>query len=146
LRVTEEMRRTYRCLERLYARYRPSNKSFLAYCCSELLAVWAHARPPVAYASVYARDGFRCANPVCRSRHVTPHHVVFRSRGGADEDVNVTSLCLDCHLEGAHEGRMTVTGSAPDLLWVVGKSGHTVVQGRRRVRAPLPVPAAIAGA
>jgi hypothetical protein len=41
---------------------------------------------------------------------------------------------------------LKTTGSAPDLLWVVGKSGHTVVQGRRRVRAPLPVPAAIAGA
>ena len=62
LRVTEETRRTYRWLERLYARYRPSNMSFLAYCCAELLGVWAHARPPVAYESVYARDGFRCAN------------------------------------------------------------------------------------
>jgi hypothetical protein len=128
------MRRTYRWLERLYARYRPSNKSFLAYCCSELLGIGAHARPPVAYAPVYARDGFRCANPVCGRCQVTPHDVVFRSRHGSDEDVNVTSLCVECHLEGVHQGRITVTGSAPDLLWVVGKNGHTVVQGRRRVR------------
>jgi hypothetical protein len=138
LRVTEGTRRTYRWLERLYGRYRPSNRSFLAYCCSELLDVWAHARPPVAYESVYARDGFRCANPVCGARHVTPHHVVFRSRGGSDEDTNVTSACVDCHLEGVHEGRITVTGSAPELLWVLGKNGHTVVQGRRRVRAGAP--------
>jgi len=88
----------------------------------------------VAYASVYARDGFRCANPVCGARQVTPHHVVFRSRGGSDEDTNVTSLCLECHLEGVHEGCITVTGSAPDLLWVLGRNAHTVVQGRRRVR------------
>jgi hypothetical protein len=136
LRVTEEMRRSYRWLERLYARYRPSKRSFLAYCCSELLGVWAHAQPSVAYASVYARDGFRCANPVCGARHLTPHHVVFRSRGGSDEDINVTSACVDCHLEGIHEGRITVTGSAPDLLWVLGRNAHTVVQGRRRMRAP----------
>ena len=63
-------------------------------------------------------------------------HVVFRSRGGSDEDANVTSLCVKCHLEGVHLGLITVTGSAPDLLWVLGKNGHTVVQGRRRVRAP----------
>jgi hypothetical protein len=135
LRVTEGTRRTYRWLESLYARYRPSNKSFMAYCCSELLDVWAHARPPVAYESVYARDGFRCANPVCGARHVTPHHVVFRSRGGSDDDTNVTSLCLDCHLEGVHEGRIAVTGRAPDLLWVLGRNGHTVVRGRQRERA-----------
>jgi hypothetical protein len=135
LRVTEGTRRTYRWLERLHARYRPSNESFLAYCCSELLGVWAHARPPVAYESVYARDGYRCANPVCGARHVTPHHVVFRSRGGSDGDENVTSLCVNCHLEkGVHAGCITVTGSAPDLVWVIGKNGHTLVQGRRRVR------------
>jgi hypothetical protein len=134
LRVTEGTRRTYRWLERLYARYRPSKESFLAYCCSELLGVWAHARPPVAYGSVYTRDGYRCANPVCGARHVTPHHVVFRSRGGSDLDENVTSACLDCHLDGVHMCRITVTGSAPDLVWVLGRNGHTVVHGRRRVR------------
>jgi hypothetical protein len=71
---------------------------------------------------------------VCGARLLTPHHVVFRSRGGSDLDENVTSLCVDCHLEGVHLGRITVTGSAPDLVWVLGKSGHTVVEGRRRVR------------
>jgi hypothetical protein len=59
---------------------------------------------------------------------------VFRSCGGSDEDANVTSLCLDCHLEGVHQGRITVTGIAPDLLWVLGNNAHTVVQGRRRMR------------
>jgi hypothetical protein len=63
--------------------------------------------------------------------------VVFRSRGGSDEDTNVTSLCVDCHLEGVHQGRTTVTGSAPGLLWVLGKNAYTVVHGRRRVRTPL---------
>jgi hypothetical protein len=137
LRVSRGLRQTYRWLERLYARHRRSSQSFLAYCCSELLRVWAHARPPVAYGSVYARDGYRCANPVCGVSQVTPHHVMFRSHGGSDEDTNVTSLCVECHLEGVHGGRVEVTGNAPDLRWALGRNRHTAVHGRRRVREPV---------
>jgi hypothetical protein len=79
----------------------------------------------------------RCSMEDCD--HRVHAHVVFRSRGGSDEDENVTSLCLDCHLEGVHQGRITVTGSAPELAWVIGKNGHTVVEGRRRARDIFPV-------
>src|ERR1044072_5560179 len=49
------------------------------------------------YFGVYRRDAFRCSSPVCTRRDVTPHHLVFRSRGGGDEDENVASLCVWCH-------------------------------------------------
>lgn len=64
---------------------------------------------------------------------VTPHHVRFRSQGGGDEDTNLTSPCVWCHLSGIHEGRLEVTGPAPVLKWRI--AGHTVIDGRTRQRA-----------
>jgi hypothetical protein len=93
LRVTKGLRRTFRWLERLYTKHRPGPLSFLQYLCSAVLGSWSHELPPVAYADVYARDGFRCTCPVCNRRDVTPHHVIYRAHQGPDTPNNVTSLC-----------------------------------------------------
>ncbi|HEX9639227.1 MAG TPA: HNH endonuclease signature motif containing protein [Acidobacteriota bacterium] len=71
---------------------------------------------------VFDRDGWRCQAPNCFSRrNLQAHHVVFRSRGGGDEQDNLTTICWSCHLHGVHEGRIKVTGEAPDgLSWSVG--------------------------
>jgi hypothetical protein len=136
LRVPLSMRARYRGLERAYARCRPQGGSFLAFAATALLASHAVPRAPVAYGHIYARDGYRCMNPCCMRRDLTPHHIVFRGRGGSDDDTNVITLCVECHLRLVHGGTLSVSGTAPDALtWVLGREGHTVVHGRRRERA-----------
>lgn len=45
---------------------------------------------------VYKRDGYRCA--LCDDpRHLQLHHVVMRSQGGPDTEMNLITLCPKCH-------------------------------------------------
>jgi 5-methylcytosine-specific restriction endonuclease McrA len=45
---------------------------------------------------VLARDGWRCQNcGVAQSLQI--HHMRFRSQGGDDSELNLITLCLDCH-------------------------------------------------
>jgi hypothetical protein len=135
-RIGEETRRYYRWLERSYLRYGPRAGSFLRYLCLAFIGVWRQRsgeRP--AYAEIYERDLFQCASPVCSRRDLTPHHLVFRSAGGDDSSENLASLCVWCHLEGVHGGALSVEAPASSMRWRLGRSGHTVVQNRQRVRA-----------
>lgn len=92
-------------------------ESFVGFLVRAVMKIWArNDGAGVAYADVYLRDRWRCASPVCRSRNVTPHHVVFRSRGGGEERANLVSLCEVCHLELVHGGTMSVRGTAPARL------------------------------
>jgi hypothetical protein len=78
--------------------------------------VWDESRVPRRYA-VFARDGWRCTVPGCSSyRNLQDHHIVYRSRGGDDSLSNRTTLCAWHHLRGEHEGRIRVTGRAPERL------------------------------
>jgi len=66
---------------------------------------------------VFARDGWRCTVPGCTSyRNLHAHHVTFRSRGGSDEDANLTTLCAAHHQRGVHGGVIRITGRAPEGL------------------------------
>jgi 5-methylcytosine-specific restriction endonuclease McrA len=50
---------------------------------------------------VLRRDGWRCQ--VCGSRqNLQVHHKRMRSQQGDDDDVNLITLCVDCH-EGVHQ-------------------------------------------
>jgi hypothetical protein len=135
-RVSAEMRRYYRWLERLFARFGPPGLSFFGFLCHALLDAWQRALGSTAeYAHVYARDHYRCCSPVCGRRDVTPHHLRFRSAGGDDSLENLASLCVWCHLEGVHGGRLRASPPASDIGWTIGRTGHTIVRGRRRLRA-----------
>ncbi|HXI03412.1 MAG TPA: HNH endonuclease [Candidatus Saccharimonadales bacterium] len=74
---------------------------------------------------ILERDGWRCMVPWCRSMgtgrlHV--HHLIRRSEGGTDAPWNLITLCAACHLRLLHDGRIRVTGRAPDdLLWELGR-------------------------
>jgi hypothetical protein len=59
--------------------------------------------------------------------------MVFRSRGGSDEDENVIGTGHACHRPGIHEGRLRVTGTAGDLTWTIGRTPIMVVRGREKV-------------
>lgn len=46
---------------------------------------------------VYRRDGYRCA--LCDDpRRLQVHHVVMRSQGGPETEMNLITLCPRCHL------------------------------------------------
>jgi len=93
-RIGEETQRYYRWLERTYVRHGPRAGSFFRYLCLAFIGVWQErSKERPAYADLYERDLFQCASPVCSRRDVTPHHLVFRSRGGDDSPDNVASLC-----------------------------------------------------
>jgi hypothetical protein len=71
---------------------------------------------------IFARDGWRCAVPVCTARRdLHDHHLVFRSRGGGNERENRVTLCAWHHLRGVHAGRVRAEGEAPDgITWEIG--------------------------
>jgi hypothetical protein len=71
-----------------------------------------------------ARDRGFCQVPGCSRAAVHAHHVVFRSRGGGDEEANLVSLCAGHHLHGVHGGVLRVRGRAPEALeWELGLAG-----------------------
>ena len=64
---------------------------------------------------VKRRDGGRCCVPGCRSsRYLEIHHVIAREQGGSHKADNLTLLC-DGHHRALHEGKLSITGSAPKL-------------------------------
>ena len=58
-------------------------------------------------AMVLCRDGYTCH--YCKGRHkdsrLEVHHIVFRSRGGSDEESNLVTLCHTCHKD-LHDGKI----------------------------------------
>jgi hypothetical protein len=144
--VSEKTRRLFRALERVFARVSTTicrgSVSFLRFLSENFCGIWlpalrrgrlteSGAEPE--YFGVYRRDRFRCASPVCTRRDVTPHHLVFRSRGGGDDDDNVASLCVWCHLHGVHEGRIVAEPPASRLHWRIGRPGTLEVDCRTLV-------------
>jgi hypothetical protein len=145
--VSETTRRFFRALERVFARVSTricrGRVSFLRFLSENFCRIWLpvlrRARLTESgelpeYLGVYRRDRFRCTSPVCTRRDVTPHHLVFRSRGGGDEDDNVASLCVWCHLHGVHEGRISAEAPASRIRWGIGRSWTLRVEGRTRCR------------
>jgi hypothetical protein len=140
LRVHASTSRDFRHWEAIYLRHRGSalrTTTFLRFASELFIDTWRPRRAEVEYGHVYERDGYRCQSPCCGRRDVTPHHLRFRSQGGDDSDENVTSLCTWCHLEGIHRGQMSAIPPASNIRWSFGRSAHTVVEGRRRVRVGL---------
>jgi hypothetical protein len=135
LRVTRDTARFYRALESIVRPYMPRHESFLRSLCQLFWDAWQHqVDPDEKYARVFMRDRYRCANPTCRHRGNQPHHVVFRSHGGSDDDENLLTLCLWCHLEGVHGGRIRVTGEASSPRFELGRHPRMVVMNRERKR------------
>ena len=102
LSLTEATGQFWRALQRLHGQM-SGGAPFVPFLVRAVLDTWRDTIDGhFAYANVYLRDRWRCASPVCRSRNVTPHHVVFRSHGGGEERTNLISLCERCHLELVH--------------------------------------------
>ncbi len=119
LSVSDEVERFWRGVEGVYHYALDAGETFVAFLVRAVAASWGGAVDGgVAYSTIYERDRWRCASPICRSRNVTPHHVVFRSHGGGEQPGNLVSLCEACHLDLVHMDRMNVAGDAgSDLHW-----------------------------
>jgi hypothetical protein len=88
---------------------------------------------------VLVRDGWRCAAPACSSRrNLEVHHVVYRSRGGGDEEWNRVCLCRFHHQRGEHGGLARCTGRAPlGLTWRLGAGEiGSWYRNERRIGSP----------
>ena len=70
---------------------------------------------------ILKRDHGLCQVPGCSRAATHTHHLVFRSQGGSDEEVNLVGLCTAHHLQCVHQGWIRVWGIAPDgLRWQLG--------------------------
>ncbi len=143
--VSEDTARFWRTLEQVYLRVSPLfgvRASFLRFLAQNFCCVWLPALrrrrltasgDEPAYFEVYRRDAFRCTSPVCTRRDVTPHHLRFRAAGGGDENENLTTLCVWCHLRGVHYGRLSATPPASRIRWTIGRNALIQVEGRTRL-------------
>ena len=135
LRVSRETHAWWRGLEAQARRWLPRGMSWLKFLCLSLWRGWRHLLgSDEMYHGVYVRDRYRCRSPVCSRQDVTPHHLVFRSKGGSDEANNVATVCSWCHLFGIHGGRIRAQGTAELIHWELGAPEHPclVVHGRER--------------
>jgi hypothetical protein len=72
--------------------------------------------PPSVVRFVWARDKGRCQTPGCRSaRCLEIHHIIPVSAGGSNDPSNLTLRCSACHT-AHHDGRLTISGTAPDHI------------------------------
>lgn len=59
-------------------------------------------------AMVLNRDNYKCQ--YCKGKHkdskLEVHHIIFRSRGGSDDESNLITLCHTCH-KNLHSGKIT---------------------------------------
>jgi hypothetical protein len=75
-------------------------------------------------AQIFARDGYRCQIPGCRSsRNLEAHHVIPQAKGGKATMSNGTTICGGHHAAN-HEGLLEITGPAPRIKvrWLVPPS------------------------
>lgn len=78
---------------------------------------------------VWTRDGGRCRVPGCRAtRHVAFHHLEHRAHGGEHTPANLILIC-DGHHKAAHDGLLTIGGTAADQL-VFTRNGKRLVDAR----------------
>jgi len=109
--------------------------SFVDFLIRAFWSVWLRRDPErVAYQDVYERARLRCESPVCSNRDLTPHHLKFRGHGGGEERSNLVGLCVACHLEVLHLGRMTAAPPAHDIHWTLGRDGFLEVHGREIIQ------------
>ncbi|MDB4962379.1 MAG: endonuclease domain protein [Myxococcales bacterium] len=83
---------------------------------SEEITRLVPAIPKATRTKCFIRAKFACEVPGCRSKkHLDCHHIVFRSQGGSNKLWNIVILCSGHH-QALHEGRLWITGRAPDGL------------------------------
>ena len=57
--------------------------------------------------AVLHRDNYTCQCCGKKNCQLQTHHIIFRSRGGSDDENSMITLCKDCH-EGVHNGTIVL--------------------------------------
>lgn len=59
-------------------------------------------------AAILYRDSYTCQ--ICDKKHtrLEVHHIIWKSRGGSDDESNLITLCNECH-ENVHKGELVIT-------------------------------------
>jgi len=127
LSLPEDLIRYWRIVEAMFRRSALPG-TFESFLVAAFWNTWLAEDPDdphgkVAYQHIYQRDRYRCTSPVCSRTDVTPHHLTFRSRGGGEEDENLSSICVVCHLDLVHGGRITAEPPASRVRWTIGRLG-----------------------
>jgi hypothetical protein len=92
--------------------------------------------PPATRRFVEARDHGRCQTPGCRSTHgIEIHHIIPRSEGGTHDPWNLSLRCFSCH-QARHDGRLEITGRAPDEIVTRPARGIRTVPALSRPATP----------
>ncbi|HEY4176090.1 MAG TPA: HNH endonuclease [Kofleriaceae bacterium] len=87
--------------------------------------------PPAIQRLVWARDKGVCQTPGCRSCiGLEIHHIIPRSQGGTNDPSNLTLRCSSCH-QAHHEGRLRISGRAPDNVVTESVIPRGELAGRR---------------
>jgi hypothetical protein len=103
----------------LIAGHEPSQQHFLALMVMHFLKVHGKKKATSLHLRILERDDYRCQVPGCTCRrNLQAHHIIFRSRGGTDDEWNLITLCSSHHLPGVHEGRLIIEGKAPHNIVV----------------------------
>lgn len=135
-RMRDDLARWWRQLDKCWRRAccrLDLGDTFLSFLCLATVDAWrenVNEAARVKYAHIYARDGYRCSSPICNRSDVTPHHLVLRSRGGGEEDSNLASLCVRCHLDFVHGVDIQAEGPADRIRWLLGRVPQLEVVGR----------------
>ncbi len=68
--------------------------------------------------AILKRDHFQCQSPGCKCRrNLHVHHIVWRSKGGSDLELNLLTLCKVCHKHILHDlMALKIEGTAPHNL------------------------------
>ncbi|MGV8119774.1 MAG: HNH endonuclease [Candidatus Xenobiia bacterium LiM19] len=68
--------------------------------------------------AILKRDHFQCQVPGCKCRrNLQVHHIIWRSKGGCDEEWNLITMCKVCHKHILHDlMALKIEGTAPHNL------------------------------
>jgi len=82
-----------------------------------LLTERIHLKVASNYA-ILKRDHFQCQVPGCKCRrNLQVHHIIWRSKGGCDEEWNLLTMCKVCHKHILHDlMTLKIEGTAPHNL------------------------------
>ena len=65
--------------------------------------------------AVLNRDSYRCQHCGKKNCRLEVHHVVYRSKGGSDDESNLITLCKECH-DNVHKGNLVLTKKPKKML------------------------------
>lgn len=84
--------------------------------------------------AVLHRDNYKCQVCGKKNTRLEVHHIIFRSRGGTDDETNLITLCEECH-KGVHKGTV-VLDKKPKKLNLKHATHMSIIRSQLLKRYP----------